>query len=184
MYYRVIPFKRTFDTYGLVYSVPEKMENDIAPGKIVVVPFRDTHELALCVWEIAESELNCTIDSIKEIISTASDFLFLDSKQLELISFVATHYITPIHHALWLYFPKNLIEKIAKNTLEKIKKSEYTYKNAEIKLSPLQEEIYAKLYSSQPSQDTSLNSLLWGEMKLQDFFNNKKYFYSVSIEIF
>jgi primosomal protein N' len=69
MYYRVIPFKRTFDTYGLIYNAPKELFSDIAPGKIVIVPFRDTEELALCVSEVAESELNCETENIKNIIS-------------------------------------------------------------------------------------------------------------------
>jgi primosomal protein N' (replication factor Y) len=147
MYYRVIPFKRTFDTYGLVYSIPEKLQQGVTPGKIVIVPFRDTQELALCVHEVSESDLNCKIESIKDIISIFWDFIFMQKPQLELISFVASHYITPIHHALWLYFPRNLIEKVAKNTLEKIKVSEYWYKKSDIKLSELQEDIYNRIIS-------------------------------------
>jgi primosomal protein N' len=145
MYYRVIPFKRTFDTYGLVYSIPKKLQTEVAPGRIIIVPFRDTQELALCVWEITESELNCKIENIKDVISVSSDFIFMHEQQLKLISFIAVHYITPIHHALGLYFPRNLIEKVAKNTLEKIKISEYSYTHSDIKLSGLQEEIYNKI---------------------------------------
>jgi primosomal protein N' (replication factor Y) len=145
MYYRVIPFKRTFDTYGLIYNAPKELFSDIAPGKIVIVPFRDTEELALCVSEVAESELNCETENIKNIISVFWDFIFLEKRQLELINYVSRHYITPIHHALWLYFPRNLIEKIAKNTLDKIKISEYVYTESEIKLSKTQTDIYNKI---------------------------------------
>jgi primosomal protein N' (replication factor Y) len=145
MYYRVIPFKRTFDTYGLVYSVPIELQNTILPGKIIVVPFRDTQELALCVWEVVESDLNCKTENIKDIISIQSDFIFMQEQQLDLINFVSTHYITPIHHALWLYFPRNLIEKVAKNTIDKIKSSEYNYTSNNIILSPEQELIYKKI---------------------------------------
>lgn len=145
MYYRVIPFKRTFDTYGLIYCVRDELKNDIAPGKIVIVPFRDTQELALCVCEVGADNLNCAPKDIKDITSFQSDFIFLSPKQRELISFVSSHYITPIHHVLGLYFPRNLIEKIAKNTHDKIKISEYSYKNCNIPLTKSQDEIYSKI---------------------------------------
>lgn len=145
MYYRVIPFKRTFDTYGLIYSVPKNLQSDIFPGKIIVVPFRDTQELALCIHQVEESQLNCKIESIKDTISVQYEFIFLEQQQLKLICFIAQHYITPIHHALWLYFPRNLIEKILKNTLEKIKISQYSYQSLNIVLSWEQEKIYKKI---------------------------------------
>lgn len=158
MYYRVIPFNRTFDTYGLVYKVPDNI--NIAPWNIAIVPFRNTQELALCMWQVKDNELNCEISSIKVIISLYSEFEFLSEYQRNVIDFVSTHYITPIHHALTLYFPRNLIEKISKNTISKIKISEYAYKNPDILLTKMQQEIYTKI------EKNSLNSLLAGEMKL------------------
>lgn len=145
MYYRVIPFKRTFDTYGLIYSVANTL--DISPGKIVLVPFRDTQELALCMWEVTWKELNCKKEDIKEVISVVSEICFLNSQQRAIIDFVSQYYITPIHHALGLYFPRNLIEKISKKTVQKIKISEYNYKKPEIYLSVAQKSIYDKISS-------------------------------------
>jgi len=148
MYYRVIPFGRTFDTYGLIYRVPEDLIHDIIPGKIVVVPFRNTIEFALCVWEVAESELNCKAADIKDIWELTSDFVFLNTHQINIICFVSKYYITPIHNALALYFPKNLLEKTIKNTLSKIKISEYIYNIPNIELSKVQLEIYEKIKTS------------------------------------
>lgn len=168
MYYRVIPFKRTFDTYGLIYSVANTL--DISPGKIVLVPFRDTQELALCMWEVTWKELNCKKEDIKEVISVVSEICFLNSQQRAIIDFVSQYYITPIHHALGLYFPRNLIEKISKKTVQKIKISEYNYKKPEIYLSVAQKSIYDKI-SSISTYKKHLIYWVTGSWKTQIYMN-------------
>lgn len=149
MYYRVIPFWRTFDTFGLIYKIPKDLSVSIASWMIAFVPFRSTTEFALCVWEVYESGLNCEKTDIKEILEITSERIFLSSEQIQIIDFVSQHYITPIHHALWLYFPRNLLEKISKSTLEKIKKSEYSYNIPKISLTDYQWDIYDKIKKSE-----------------------------------
>lgn len=148
MYYRVIPFGRTFDTYGLVYRVPSNLDSEIIAGKIVEVPFRKTQELALCMWEVSLWEINCKVEDVKDISCMRSDFIFLSDYQRDVIDFVSKQYITPIHHALGLYFPRNLLEKISKNTTGKIAKWEYAYGDPDIVLSTKQDDIYKKIIDS------------------------------------
>ena len=53
MYYRVIPFSRSFDTVGLVYQVPDFLLDDLKPGMIVKIPFRSETDLALTMEEVS-----------------------------------------------------------------------------------------------------------------------------------
>jgi primosomal protein N' (replication factor Y) len=102
--------------------------------------------LAICFGEVSDKQLNCKREDIKEIIwNHGEEFIFLSPQQLELVDFLARYYITPIHNALRLFFPRNLFEKISKQTLWKIKVSEYKYKNPEIILSEPQGDIYKKI---------------------------------------
>ncbi len=144
MYYRVIPFSQSFDTYGLIYSSNEG--NIYQAGTIVEIPYGKSSQLAVCHSLVHEDDINCNTEDIKSISWVYPvDFVFLSSEQLELISFISEHYITPIHNVLWLFFPRNLWEKISKNTLSKIKLSEYSYKHPDVRLSGVQEEIYKKI---------------------------------------
>ena len=129
------------------------------------VPLRESEEIALVCNEIAEKDLNCKKENIKDILSIQSDIAFLNTQQIQIIDFVSKHYISPIHHALALYFPRNLQEKIIKNTVEKIKIREYTYsKNIDISLTEKQEKIYNEIYK------TSLNPPITGEIKSKNKF--------------
>ena len=162
MYYRVIPFQRTFDTFGLIYRVGDDLRWSIYPWKILTIPFRDTQELAIVVEEVWESDLNCKKESIKDIICINSDFIFLSLIQLQIITFLAQYYMTPIHHALWLYFPKNLVEKIAKDTFEKIKIKEYNYpENIDISITPQQQNIYQKINNNTEQNKHLIYGVTW-----------------------
>ena len=145
MFYRVIPFHQSFDTYGLIYSAPNTF--DYKAWTILEVPYWKSSILAICHWIVSNEQLNCKSEDVKEIIWVFNEMIFLSQQQLELVSFLSKHYITPIHNVLWLFFPRNLLEKISKHTLRKIKISDYIYRTPDIKLSQFQEEIYQKIHT-------------------------------------
>ena len=147
MFYRVIPFSRAFDTFGLVYEVPKNLEQDAIPWRIVSIPFRNTQGFWILSEKLQKKDVNCDIWDVKQIFSIVSDFCFLSSEQLRVIDFVSRHYITPIHNALNLYFPRNLLEKIEKETFHKIQASEYIYKEKPFSLTEQQNNIYNKILS-------------------------------------
>lgn len=145
MYYRIIPFSQSFDTYGLIYSADDKV--NYTPWTLLEIPYWKTTQIGMCYWVIWEKDINCDTKDIKKIIWSLYDgFVFLNQQQLELVSFISEYCITPIHNVLALFFPRNLFEKISKKTFWKIKISDYTYKNPEIKLSSFQEELYKKIH--------------------------------------
>ena len=62
MYYRVIPFSQSFDTYWLIYAA---QDNSIyKPGSIVEIPYWKSKQLAVCFWEVTLAEINCNINDI------------------------------------------------------------------------------------------------------------------------
>ena len=139
MYYRIIPFWKSFDTFGLVYTSSQIL----LPGQIVLIPFGKSTQLWIVYAELSSEEINCDPWNIKEIIQRISEYVFLSIENLELIAYVSEYYITPIHNALWLYFPRNLIEKIEKNTFYKIQEKNYSYSlSQDISLSEKQEDVY------------------------------------------
>lgn len=145
MYYRIIPFSGSFDTYGLIYS----SDSLLSPWIVVQIPLKDKVILGLIVWEIKKNDISYNPSDVKEIIWELWDFEFLSQNQLKIVDFVSEHYITPIHNALWLYFPKNLFEKIQKWSYVKIKEKEYKYNTSSTSLSPKQEEIYHNICLSE-----------------------------------
>jgi len=154
MYYRVIPFSQSFDTYGLIY----RSDDIYQEWCLVEVPYWKSTDLAICVWRLSQDDLNCKAESIKDIIwEYWEEFCFLSPEQLELVCFISTHYITPIHNVLALFFPRNLYEKITKRTLSKIKVSEYIYQIPTIKLTSEQEKIYTNIHSK-----NHLHHLIYG----------------------
>jgi len=148
MYYRVIPFKRSFDTFWLVYKVPDILVQEISIWKVAIAAFWKTEIYVLCAEEISKDSINCNIEDVKEIKEIVSDTQFLKKKQIDIIDYVSQHYITLIHNAVSLYFPKNLLEKISKNTLHKVKSWKYNYFNPSISLSVSQSDIYDKIWES------------------------------------
>jgi len=109
------------------------------------------------VEEVNIKNIDYDISNIREIEEIYENIIFLSLIQLKIILFVSQYYIVPIHHALALFFPRNLKEKIQKQTVHKIKPSIFSYKIANIQLSLEQESIYKKI------QDTTQNKhLIYG----------------------
>jgi len=52
--------------------------------------------------------------NIKSIISVVYQNKFLYDYQIELIKWISVNYFCLIHHVLYMFFPKNLFEKIKK----------------------------------------------------------------------
>lgn len=157
MYYRVLPFWRSFDSYWLVYE-----GENFQPGLIVQIPYGKQKILGIIHWEIilSQGQENYKSD-IKSIITSLSDRVFLDRLSLDLVARIAEDYFCPIHHALALFFPKNLLEKLEKGTFEKVQVKEYNYITPHITLSSLQEKIYQEIQSSPKSQKFLLFWVTW-----------------------
>lgn len=134
--------------YGLVYKVPDFLNWELLSGMIVEIPLRTWSELGLLIEEVSENTLSFAIQDIKEITKLISTKIFLSGHQIKLLIWISQYYITPIHNALGLFFPRNLLEKIEKDTLHKLKEKTYTYTEKYDSLSPIQENIFQKIESS------------------------------------
>lgn len=127
MYCRVVPFSRTFDSYGLVYFIPEHLETNIQNYQIVEIPLRTNIEIAVVLEILLSLPAEIEPSKVKSLIGIKNDEIFLFPYQAQLVNFVTTQYITPIHNALGLFFPRNLREKILKETFWKIQPKQYKY---------------------------------------------------------
>ena len=143
MYYRIIPFSRTFDTFGLIYKIPKNLISHVYPGKLVEIPLRNSSELWILFSETSVENIDYKLEDIREVMSVIHDFVFLSDWQLGVINYISNHYITPIHNPLTLYFPRNLLEKIHKDKFDKLSPKSYSYlDSASFTLSEKQQEIY------------------------------------------
>lgn len=157
MYYRIIPFEKSFDTFWLVYRAPKELEASVSSWNIVRVPIWNMSMIWLCAGEVNQEDISIEEQRVKDINELLSDFMFADPIRIELMSFISEHYITPIHAAAWVFFPKNLLEKTLKNKLESIKIKEYQYDKSDITLSKIQREVFTSI-----SKSVSLVHLIYG----------------------
>ena len=159
MYCLISTFKRTFDELGLIYFIPSFLENEIKQGIIVEVPVWTKIEIWVVLKTGTLEELNpldIPEEKIKSIISIKNSSIFLDKNRIYLAQFIAKYYFTHIHNSIWLFFPKNLRDKIKKNkvphlTFPKEDKLNYIF-NFDKKLSEKQEVIFNQISKSKDNK--------------------------------
>ncbi len=149
MYVIISPFFKTFDDIGLTYSVPDFLVEEIKIGQIVEIPFRDKVEYWIILKITKKVELDYDESKIKSLISIYNKNIFLSNYRIKLITWIASHYFSPIHNSNNLFFPKNLIEKIKKEKLklDDLKEYNYNFKH-KIKLTKEQEKSYSQIKNS------------------------------------
>ena len=149
MYCRVAPFQGTFDDYGLVYFIPELQRPFIEVWKLVEIPLRSSIEMAIVLEVFSVCPEDIPEDKIKSLIEKLPDWAALEPYQCRIIDMVSSDYITPIHNAASIFFPRNLREKITKNTFEKITPKDYNYEYINIsKLTGPQQSCYREIQNS------------------------------------
>ncbi len=157
MFALVAPFLWTFDDQGLTYAIPDFLaEENIQAGNIVEIPLREKKVLAVVLNISKDENINFEKEKIKDILKKKWD-IALYSYQRELLKWISSYYITPIHNSASLFFPKNLKEKIQKEKL-KPREESYNYQFENIKkLSETQQEAYEKILASKKKE-----ILFWG----------------------
>ena len=146
MYCLVSPFSNTFDTIWLHYYVPDHFCDDIKIWQIVEIPLREEIQIAVVldihcdIWDTPE-------EKIKSLISIKYAEIFLHLYQIKLLKFISQYYFTPIWNAANLFFPKNLLEKIKKDTFKNFEtKNNYLYTdNIHVNFSPAQQIAFDKI---------------------------------------
>ncbi len=139
----IIPFWKSFDDIGFSYLAPKTLEDDILEGQILEIPFWDKVEY----WIVYKIEnFKEKKEKLKEIKSIKFKTPLINSYRLELLSFIAKRYFTPIHNTLGLFLPKNLVEKAIKEKLDLEKIGNYKYSFPEkLNLSEKQEKILKEI---------------------------------------
>lgn len=159
MYCLISTFSNTFDELGLLYFIPSFLENEIKIGQIIEIPIwtKINFWVILKIWIFEEiNTLNIAKNKIKSIISIKNWDIFLSINQTKLAYFITKHYFTYIHNSIWLFFPKNLREKIKKDKLSKLtltEKEKNNYKfNFNKNLSKKQEKIFKEINNSKENK--------------------------------
>ena len=133
MYIIVSPFSKTFDDNWILYFVPNEFKSNISIWIIVKIPLRSSIEVWVVLNIIESNKIKINIDKIKPIISIQNNIIFLRDYQIQIIFWMSSFYLTPIHNCLNLFFPKNLRLKIKNNkfkiNIEQIDNLEYIYNN-------------------------------------------------------
>lgn len=162
MYILVAPFKNSFDEIGLWYSVPEALW-EAKVGQVVEINIQTKKDLAVII-EISDQRENT--EKIKPICQILSNgFIFLTKEHIQILRWLPDFYFCKIHQAVSLFFPKNVKEKIAKNTfLKQQEKQEenifsYEYNNRAI-FSEAQQKAYNEIFSSH--KNSQKITLLYG----------------------
>ena len=152
MYIIAIPFTQTFDDKGLLYKLPLHLETEILLWSIVSVPLKSHIVLGVVGKIMNKIDNNIEEKKIREVKNIENNHIFLNKKNRELVFWISSYYFTPIHNALNLFFPKNLKEKIKKNTINKQREKKappfkYIYTNKVI-LSEAQQKVLTQIYTS------------------------------------
>ncbi len=155
MFALVAPFKSSFDDVGITYHVPENIQ-ELKVGQIVEVPLRSKSELGV-VLEISEiAKFDDHQTDIRDIIAVKSQ-VCLPKAQIQLLQYIAHQYFVLIHASTALFFPKNLQEKLKKETLKYTTKKQKLYLSKSLDLTAAQSWALEKITSS---KDATV--LFWG----------------------
>jgi len=111
----VCPLTRSFSDSGLSYYAPD--EWDFQPWSIVEVPFwKQLIDAVVLALDADDSWVDP--EKIKKIERVKYSEPLLSEYQIKLLLFLAEYYFSLLHAALSLFFPKNLREKIKKETVD------------------------------------------------------------------
>lgn len=138
--YRVVPFTRSFDSLWLSYQSSQRLTE----GSIVKIPYGKGEDIGCimeCIWESQQDT------GLKSIWESLFSWELLGIQARNTIDYIAQRYFIPIHHALLLFLPKNLREKIEKNTFLQVKEHFYNYNiDFELSLSKTQQNAYSSIF--------------------------------------
>ncbi len=126
MFALVCPFSQSFDDIWFTYKIPEKLVSNIQKWMVVFVPFWSK----IVFWVVLDilSSSNFDHTKMKEISSLYSEDIFLWDYRVELVKWISQNYFCLIHQSLWLFFPRNLVQKFEKQTFKFSQIPEFNYK--------------------------------------------------------
>jgi len=158
MMYRVIPYEQSFDSYGLIYKVPDVYAPQSLMGSIAEFPFWKKILRGCIVEQISESALQDIGYEIKEMKWLISEQAILSQREVEMIDYIAKQYFCQIHLALKLYISSQLLRDISSLKYFSRKDRSYNYTSQALHLSVQQAGIFEQI-TSLPKWSTSL--LYW-----------------------
>lgn len=150
MYATISTFSNTFDEIWLIYIIPTNLIDILKIGQIVNIEIRNNKNIWVVLSMSKNINTNFDISKLKSIISIQNENIFLSNYRIKLLKWLAVKYISPIHNALNLFFPRNLKEKIKNKKIDIVSKNNYKYDYAYNNILSLnQEESYNKIVKSE-----------------------------------
>ncbi len=151
MFALISPFSRSFDDIWFTYKTPKHLEKILKIGMVVSIPFGKNEVYWVVLDTMEQSDFDET--KIKEITTLYSEDIFLNTYQIALLRWISIYYFCLIHQSVWLFFPKNLIEKIEKNTFTFSSSNPLSYTfQSHVELSIPQKAIYETILSTQKNK--------------------------------
>lgn len=154
MFALISPFSKTFDEIWLIYEIPDFLNENIKIWNIVEIPIKESIDIWVVLKILKSSELNIDESKIKSLIWIKNSDIFIKEYRKELISWIASYYITPIHNSINLFFPKNLKDKILNwkiqslNGIENNNEFKYSY-NHNVTLTEYQNKAYNDIVNAE-----------------------------------
>lgn len=179
MYILVSPFDRSFDDIWFTYFVPDFLQESVFLWVIVEIPFWKN----IIYWVVLEikNEIEKNIN-IKSIISVVYENKFLYDYQIELIKWISSNYFCLIHTVLYMFFPKNLFEKVKKGKFILEEKNALKYsENLDKTLTLEQQNIYDEIIKS--SENKIFLFWITGSGKTEIYVNLIKKYLSLDKQI-
>ncbi len=144
MYISVCPLSRSFSDSWITYSVSWWQE--ISPWYVVVIPYgKQSIDAIVLEVDVAHPEIAW---EIKGIITVKYADIFLYPYQIMLLHYVSKHYFSLMHSSLSLFLPRNLREKIKKETLVLWGAAKNYLSASDLRLSSVQMEKYTEIQES------------------------------------
>lgn len=98
-----VPVHRAF-----TYSVPDRLEDEIEPGHLVHVPFRNQSKTGLVLRVDPSLDDPDLADRIKPLVDRVDSDPLLDATDIEFLQFISDYYLAPIGRVVQLALPSSV----------------------------------------------------------------------------
>lgn len=161
MYYRIIPYEQSFDTFGLIYKIPKKYQNYELIWRLWEFPFGKKIFRWVFIEKLLEFDTETVSYEIKEISWLVSEAPILTIREMMMIDFISKRYFCRVHLALRLYLSSGLLSEIQSLAYFSRKEKIYNYHTPHLSLNQKQQEVYKRLLNLPSGSKSLLYGVTW-----------------------
>ena len=93
---------------ALTYAIPPHLEDEIAPGQLVQVPFRNRAKTGLVMAIDDELEDASLAGKVRDVVDIVDAEPLMNAKNLQFLRFIADYYLSPIGDVIKLALPSSV----------------------------------------------------------------------------